>query len=320
MSEIVCPACNLHFNPAEQKKVPRRIALQQYENIRPVQRTVLWSLYYLGVLSQGQIGRIISDSASCKKRSNYSTAVLHSLINYGLVERHNIGRENLYTLSDMAIFICATERGERVSKKKAEKSELIGRGYWKHKMGLADIAVAFSSGERRGYGELLTWTSDEIRYKFSFLGSQRSLSPDSYGEFTSGDTIFKFFVEFERAKYDRVQITDKTWRYAGLRQAWSNKYPIKVNNSVAILREAYPVVLYVAENENQISVITRSIRDGVSSVIPLDMAGDKIVFGLALRSEVINDTPFGGIWKAPLQGKEQLSFPDLFAILSGGHK
>jgi hypothetical protein len=317
---VVCPSCNLHFNPAEQKKVPRRIALQRYENIRPTQRTVLWSLYYLGVLSQGQIGRIISDSASPKKRSNYSTAIIHSLINYGLVERHKVGRENLYTLSDIGIFICVTELGERVSQKKREKSESIGRGYWKHKMGLADIAVAFSSAERRGYGELVTWTSDELRYKFSFLGSQRSLSPDSYGEFTSGDTIFKFFVEFERAKYDRVQITDKTWRYAGLRQAWSNKYPIKVNNSVAILREAYPVVLYVADNEKQISVITRSICDGVSPVIPLDMVQDKIVFGLASRSDVVECTPFGNVWKAPLQGKEQLSFPDLFAILSGGHK
>lgn len=318
MSEIICPNCELHWNPADQKSVPRRVALQRYEKLPAVQRRVLWSLYYLGVISQGQVGRLISDSTSPKRRSNYATAVIVALTSAGLIERHTFGRSNFVTLTDHGTYICATERGVKVSKAKQTKADLIGRGYWKHRLGIADIAIAFLVAQRRGKGELPTWITDDIRYEFVYLGSQRPLAPDAYGEWSEGSNLYQFWVEYERAKYDRQQITDKIWRYTAQRQAWQNHYPCSVNAAVARIRETFPVVLYVAESLNQLPIITRSIRDGVGEIIPLDVATDKIVFGLALRHDVVEQTPLGEIWTAPIQqGATGLTLTDLYQFTGG---
>lgn len=317
MSDITCPSCNLIFNPADQKSVPRRVALLRYDKLPAVQRRVLWSLYYLGVMSQGQVGRLISDSTSAKRRSNHATAVITALVGAGLVERHRYGSENFITLSDHGTYVCATERGVKVAKAKKAKENLIGRGYWKHRLGIADIAVAFLVAERRGTGELGTWITDDIRYSFVFNGSQRPLAPDAYGEWSDGERIYQFWVEYERAKYDRQQITDKIWRYTAQRQAWQNHYPTTVNAPVARIRESYPVTLYVAESRNQLPTITRSVRDGVGEIIPLDLAADKIVFGLALRSDVVEQTPCGRIWTAPIQGATGLTLTDLYGYTGG---
>jgi Replication-relaxation len=318
MSELVCPNCELHWNPADQKSVPRRVALQRYEKLPKVQRRVLWSLYYLGVMSQSQVGRLISDSTSAKRRSNHATAVLTALTGAGLIERHKFGSENFVTLTDHGTYVCATERGVKVAKAKQAKSDLIGRGYWKHRLGIGDIAISFLVAQRRGLGELGTWITDDIRYSFVYLGSQRPLAPDAYGEWSAGSSnLYQFWVEFERAKYDRQQITDKIWRYTAQLKAWQNHYPCNVNAAVARIRETFPVVLYVAESKNQLPTITRSVRDGVGEIIPLDLAADKIVFGLALRSDVVEQTPLGKIWTAPVQGATGLTLTDLYRFTRG---
>jgi len=317
VSELACPACGNIWELGTARVSPHE-AVRRFDNLKPLQRDILWCLYRWTIMSHNQIGRLFSDAEAQRHRANFTTGQMRVLTSAKLVVPQRHGSTTFYFLSPGGIYACESDQRKRPRLREAQGQLLVGRGHWQHRLYTVDVAASFAKEERRGRGRLTTWLNDgDVIYHFPLGGSRRRLQPDGFGEWSDGDTLFQFFLELERTRYDRAATTDKVKHYSALEEARRKGNWTEAKPESARVTLPFPPVLYVATNRQVLPTLRRSIVDGVALGGVLVDADKKLAFGLALLEDVMAKGPLAAIWEAPLQGATGLSLTDLYQFTGG---
>ena len=300
---------------------PTRLeAIQGYDTLTEREKNVHWNLYRFRLMTREQVGNIYSNSPHNESANNYAGECLQTLVQHDLAERHILdfkppGRRTsvFYSLTELGVYIGEVlRRGPRGINRvrRPFPPELLTPHWFPHHLDLVDVGVSFASVRNEPYGELLEWEHDgDFSFKFPWKGSLRRLRPDAKGLwYPKKSPPYSFILELVRSRgqFTHLKKIVKTYIYF-----WESGAFVREEGSYI-----FPLILFIASRTKTYGEILRAITHGVrASRIDTSNVARHIVIGLAQLEDLTEFGPFSQVWVAPLQGKTNLRFSDLYSLL-----